>query len=253
MKKNFFIICMMALAVTACRKPEPGINPDSNETTDTLVKKYLTKEYLGDTSCPVRIIDWNDDYSRINHITTFSSGNPNYQLDHDFEYYGDDSICVLVSKPQNAWGWPLFTKFTCHLESGKVSTIDYYRNSVLQSTDLFEYDEKGRMINRKTKGTDIELRYDWEGNNVVRIEDGLMGEIIGNYGDFCEHVYPDYTLPYCLFSGDGSYLMKPLWKNMYRTSYECLHDCDVDGYITRTYRVDDQGTEITLRIYVYSN
>ena len=35
MKKNFLLICIVVLVMTACRKPEPGFLPDNDETVDS--------------------------------------------------------------------------------------------------------------------------------------------------------------------------------------------------------------------------
>ena len=66
MKRFILLSCIFALALTACRKPEPGGLPDSGETTDTIVKKYLVRQLLNDD--PERImldIEWNDDCTKV--------------------------------------------------------------------------------------------------------------------------------------------------------------------------------------------
>ena len=259
MKKITLLLCVLSLLITACKpETEPESMPNEggqqiNDTTEIMVKKYLVKEFLGDTMFPIRIIDWNEDYTKINHIRTFASGISYYQLDHDFEYYGEDSIRIIVTQPQNSWAWPLFTTCTCHLEEGRIHRIDYYRNSIFQTADLFEYDELGRLVKRESEGTNIEIHYKWEGENVISIEDGRTGEIIETYGDFCDHIHPDYTLPYYLFNGYYQHLTEPLWKNGCSISNECQHDSDADGYITRIYYFDEQGNKTTFKIYEYSN
>lgn len=258
MKKTTLLLCLLAFALVACKpdpEPEPNNGGQNNDTTETIVKKYLVKECLniGDSLTPVRIIDWNDDYSKITHITAIKFGNNYYQLDHSFEYFGEDSIYITVTQPQDSWGWPLFTTCTCHLEEGRIVRIDYYRNAVFQNSDIFEYDELGRMIKRKTDDVSVEIQFEWDGKNVIRIKNGITGEILNTYSDFCDHIHPDFTLPYYLFTGDFNVLTQPLWKNGYHTPNEGYHDCDTDGYITRTYFMDEKGDEITLRTYVYSN
>lgn len=261
MKKIRLIICgVLALALTACHKDEPNngtIGNETNDTTEMVAKKYLVGVYLaGDTIVPMRIIDWNEDFTRINHITTFTSGSPSCQLDHDFEYYGDDSICIFVSQPPHQWNWPLFTRCTCRLEDGKIVEAEYYHNSNLQSTDYFEYDDSGRLItSRNAAGYDdseITLQYVWDGENVSKIVNVTTGEVVEDFGDFCEHIHPDYTLPYMLHNGEFGWLMRPLWKNFSTSSDGCHHECDSDGYVISSYRVDENGNEIPLRVYVYA-
>ena len=202
---------------------------------------------------PIRIINWNDDYTKIVHITTIKSGNSHCLLEHDFEYYGEDSLCILITQPQSLMWWPLFTRCTCHLEEGIIKRIDYYHDSVFQCSDLFEYDELGRIMKRKVEDAGIEYLFEWDGENVVRIINSNTGEEIDTYGDFCDHIHPDYTLPYCLFDGYYDFLTQPFWKNMYRLSSNYNHDCDVDGYVSRIYYIDELGNETTFRTYEYSN
>ena len=115
MKKNAIILCLLAFALTACKPdPEPEPTPNNggqnNDTTETVVKKYLVKEYYADfPDEPLKVIEWNDDFTRITHITTYKN-NP-YQLDFSFEYYGDDSLRVVLSKPENStWQLPSILK-----------------------------------------------------------------------------------------------------------------------------------------------
>ena len=75
--------------MTAC-KPDPTNNEgdDNNDTIqeeEPIVKKYLVREYIIDKNKPIFIIDWNDDFTRIEHITT-DSGTYN-QVEYDFYYY----------------------------------------------------------------------------------------------------------------------------------------------------------------------
>lgn len=256
MKNHITFICLLALVLTACHKPEPEMpnGGETNDSTETVVKKYLVREYLGeDTVAPIRVIDWNEDFTRINHIATFTGGSPYCQLDHDFEYYGNDSICIIVSQPPYQWNWPLFTKCTCYLEEGKIVKAEYYHNSDYQSTDYFEYDNSGKLAIRKNTSelSTVEFQYLWDGENVSKIVNVTIGEV-EVFEDFCEHINPDYTLPYLLPNGEFEWLMRPLWKNAYNTSDGCWHECDPDGYIIRSFRMDENGNEITIRRYVYN-
>ncbi len=130
MKKNAILLCLLAFALSACKpdpEPEPAPNNggQNNDTTETVVKKYLVKEYYADfPDEPLKVIEWNDDFTRITHITTYKN-NP-YQLDFSFEYYGDDSLRVVLSKPENSWALVVFTDYTCRFDNdGKIHFIDY--------------------------------------------------------------------------------------------------------------------------------
>lgn len=258
--RHITLVCLLVLALAACNKPEIPNGGNTPQDTivppqpDTLVKKYLVTEYLdGDTIVPMRVIDWNEDFTRINRITTFLGGGSYCQIDHDFEYYGDDSICIIVSQPPQQWNWPLFTRCNCYLEEGKIVKAEYYVNSDHQSTDYFEYDNSGKLVIKRNvfESSIIEFQYFWDGENVSKIVNVTTGEIVEIFEDFCEHIYPDYTLPYLLPNGDGGWLMRPLWKNACNTSDGCWHECDSDGYIIRSFRTDENGNEIPVRRYVY--
>ena len=99
MKKTAILLCMLALALAAC-KPEPEPTPNNggqnNDTTETVVKKYLVKELLNDDPEKIRLaIDWNDDCTQILHAK-YGTGN-GYTVDYDFKYYGNDSIRIIIS------------------------------------------------------------------------------------------------------------------------------------------------------------
>ena len=121
MKKLFILICTMAVVMTACRKPEPGVIPENDE---PVVKKYLAKQLLNDD--PERImlaIDWNDDCSKILHVK-HGLGYGSI-LDYDFTYYEDDSIGVVFSMPQFSypmWSF-LYDSIMIHLQRTRVQVV----------------------------------------------------------------------------------------------------------------------------------
>ena len=116
MKKNFLLICIVVLVMTACRKPEPGFLPDNDETVDTIVKKYLVKQLLNDD--PERImlgIDWNDDFTKILHVK-YGLGSGPY-IDYDFLYYDYDSIQVTWSVSDSVSFWSFwYNRIVIHLK-----------------------------------------------------------------------------------------------------------------------------------------
>ncbi|MDO5315211.1 MAG: hypothetical protein Q4F82_03790 [bacterium] len=257
MKKLFVIICTMALAMTACRKPEPGVNPNG-ETTDTLVKKYLVSTYISSPNEPEKIIEWDEGYKRINRIVT-KPGNPHFEVAYDFEYYGNDSLRVAISLPEHSSLWFIgFSNYTCHLNNGQITTVDYYLYDTYQYTEEYTYNEKGRLISVLNNGEHPHGNYyEWNDENVCKIRNILPDSNIHEYHDFCEHIDPEYTMPFVLFKGwtaqygDG-YLTKPLWKNWRKQDGTCKHKVDEDGYVTMTYSLDSDGDTVSFIHYVYS-
>lgn len=248
----------MALVLTACHKDEPGITPSGNETndtTETVVKKYLVREYYADhLENPIRVIDWNDDFSKIIHIVIDS--NNVYQIDYSFEYYGNDSMRVVLSQPEYSYGMALFSDYTCHFDdSGRISGIDYYVLSSRQQSEKYNYDESGKLISVVDEEHNCGTRFVWDGDNVCEIYSISSGELESRYGNFFDCFHPYYTIPYLLRSGDSyhsPYLTKPLWKNWYdNNSSGVYHELDEDGYVTCSYRLDDNGERIGDIIYEY--
>ena len=193
MKKVLSIICILAVAMTACQKQETASDGNNNtnaanfaNTSEIPVKKYLVKEYYGeDPTYPERVIEWNDDFTRITHITT--QLNTCWQLDYDFEYYGNDSMRVVLSKPDDAHAMVFFSDYTCHFdEEGRISSIDYFYNSQYQSSVKYNYDESGKLVSTIDEEHNIGLRYVWDGDNVCEVYKIPTGEL--------QHS----------FSGDGS-------------------------------------------------
>ena len=243
---------------------DPISNPIDNaelvDSTGIPVKKYLVKEYHpyeSDTLSAVRVIQWNDDFTRILHITT--ERNTPYQIDFDFEYYGVDSFRVHLSKPIDGWAMVLFTDYTCHLDSvGRISTIDYYYNFNYQSTQIYQYDETGHLV-----GLIYELddglagsRFQWDGNNVTAVYSVSTDELKQGYRGFHEDaIHPQSMMPFFLFSGDGyghTYLTYPLWKNWFDNDSDLVCECDEDGYVISQYRIDENGEKKAITNYEYA-
>lgn len=257
MKKHFMFICMMALAVSACHKPEPN-----NGDTEPTVKKYLVKTYISDPEQPEKTIEWDDGFKKIKRVVT-KPGNPSYEITYDFEYYGDDSLRVIMSLPEHSPLWFIeFSNYTCHLKDGRITSVDYYRYNVYQYTEEYNYDERGRLINVLNNGEHPHGScYEWDEENVCEIKSVFPeSNIIYESHDFCEHIHPEYTMPFVLFCGwtapygDG-YLTKPLWKNWSNWNGNttlCMHEYDEDGYVTLSYFINTEGDTLPHTHYVYS-
>ena len=261
MKKYVIYFCLLALAVTACHKTKTDV--DSNSVTPTpdepMVKKYLVKEYYyGYPNKPIKVIEWNEDYSKINHISTYQ--NTYYQLDFDFEYYGNDSMQVTLSAPDTAWSMALFSNYICHFnEFGRIATIDYYCNDEKTRTDSYGYDSSKKLVSvwhdYYTEGVEGNgYRMVWDGDNVIK-ECSWSGEVINSYYGFTDLYHPYYTIPYMLESGDcyhGLELTRPLWKNMYtQNSQQGYYEGDEDGYVIKGCHITLEGDTIPERCYEY--
>ena len=265
MKKVLSIICILAFALTACQKQEQETaqggdnnNIEANSTTNTsemAVKKYLVKEYYGeDPTYPERFIEWNDDFTRITHITT--QLNTYWQLDYDFEYYGNDSMRVVLSKPDDAHVMVLFSDYTCHFdEEGRISSIDYYCNSQYQSSVKYNYDESGKLVSTMDEEHNIGLRYVWDGDNVCEVYKIPSGELQYSFSGFTEHFHPHCTMPFLLEDGNSYafwHLTEPLWKNWYNETPDMHYEFDEDGYVTCSYRINEQGERTAITHYEYA-
>ena len=234
MKRFILLSCIFALALTACRKPEPGGLPDSGETTDTIVKKYLVRQLLNDD--PERImldIEWNDDCSKILHVK-HGLGYGSI-LDYDFTYYEDDSISVVFSMPQFSypmWSF-LYDSIMIHLQLDRIDSICCFNNGTIQHVEHYSYDDDGRIIERSffvgAKDT-----FQWEGDNVL--EACVMGHDY-SFVQFTEYIHPHYYLPFYLSNYVAHEapkpLFTPLWKNQFVSSTYSEIEADKDGYITK--------------------
>lgn len=262
MKNKLLFMCMVAIALTACHKPEPEPNNDNPaDTTETVVKKYLVKTYYSDPNQPNKIIEWGEGFNRIKRIVT-SPGDP-YEVDYSFKYENDDQFSVFLTLPEHSWLWYInFTHYICHLREGKITTIDYYMDTAYQYSENYSYDNLGRLISITKQGDHPGANYfEWDGDNVIKIKTLVEGDTVSttNYGNFCEHIDPESTLPYVLQGhvvAENGFLTSPLWKNWRRTDVDsgvCKHEFDEDGYVTVAYFVTVAGDTIPHTHYVYSN
>ena len=258
MKKHSILLCLLVVTLVAC-KPEPQPEPlpnnggQNNDTTEIMVKKYLVKEYYTDPQCPIRDIQWNEDFSRIIHISTYK--NTNYQLEYDFEYYGTDSIRVVMSKPEDSWASVFFTNYTCVLDKdGRIDRIDYYYNSDYQSTEKYSYDTQGRLVCVKDEQHNVGTRYEWNGENVCTTYNIPSEELQNSFGGFTGYLHPECCMPY-LFPDCDSYhfwhLTEPLWHNWHNEFPDMQVECDKDGYVTCSYRINEQGERYAITNFVF--
>lgn len=258
MKKHITFACILALLLAACQKPDPGVDPNGNQptdTTETIVKKYLVKEYYAEAPAqPVRVIEWNEDFTQIMHITTDS--NTYYQVDYSFEYYGEDSMRVVLSTPTNSSAGLLFSEYLCHFdETGKISSIDYFLNSSYQQTESYCYDLSGKLESVVDEAHNCGIRFVWDGDNVCETCDVQTGETERRFGDFSEHLHPDCTMPYLLPDGNTYnfwYLTEPLWKNWYNYAANMQYEYDEDGFVICSYCLDEQGEKTAIKKYDYA-
>ena len=252
--KTVAIAFIFALVFTACRKPEINSVLNGSEMADTLVKKYLVKEYYAEIpERPIRFIEWNDDFTQIRHITTDSSAL--YQVDYDFEYYGSDSMQVILSLPAYSSALVLFSEYTCHFdEAGRISYIDYFNNSVYKQTEKYNYDSSGKLVSVVDEEHNVGARFVWDGDNVREICGLATGEQLRSFDGFFQHIHPYYTFPYLLPDGNTYnfwYLTEPLWKNWYNYTSDMYYEVDEDGYVTCSYRIDELGEKTAITNYEY--
>lgn len=227
-------MCMVAIALTACHKPEPEPNNDNPaDTTETVVKKYLVKQLLNDDPEKIMLaIDWNDDFTRILHVK-HGLGYGSI-LDYDFTYYGDDSLRIVFSMPQ--FSYPLcsfwYDSVMIHFQQEKIDSICCYSEGCIRHVERYCYNNDGRLIERTylfgTKDT-----FQWDGDNVVKACI-LMDNF--EYSGFTQYIHPHYNLPFYLSNYVSlevpAILFKPLWKNMpVNDSYD--FEADEDNYVIK--------------------
>lgn len=249
MKILSIILFMFALFLTACHKIEiPNGGNTSQDSivptaTDTLVRKYLTKQLLNDD--PERImldIDWNDDCTRILHVK-YGLGYGSI-LDYDFVYYNSDSIFIAISMPPESYPlWELWcNSMVIHLNQNKIDSICCYANGVLTFIEHYYYNDKGKLVERKYLNGASDL-FTWEGNNVVAC--CMMGRNY-NFDTLTDYIHPHFTLPFYL-SNEVAFevrkpLFKPLWKNQPIELYYNCYEADEDGYLTKMYHKSPYDT-----------
>jgi hypothetical protein len=240
MKKCFVLTCIFALLLTACSKPEPGVDPGSemNDTAEIVVKKFLEKQLFNDE--PERImlaIDWNDDCSQILHVK-HGLGYGSI-LDYDFTYYNDDSIRVVFSMPQ--FSYPMWTfwydSIMIHLQQERIDSICCFADGSIIHVEHYQYDEEGRILERSflfgAKDT-----FHWDDDNVV---DACMLSHNYNYDRFSEYIHPHYNLPFYLSNYVAHEapmpLFTPLWKYQPIAPSFVDIEADEEGYVTKiTYK-----------------
>lgn len=265
MERVLFKLFLGLLLLSACKSdpildPDPIDNGDSSGNTEISVKKYLVREYHPfetDTLAAVRAIVWNDDYSRILHVTT--NRHTPYQVDFDFQYHAADSFQVHLSKPADGWSMVLFTDYACHLDNeGRIATIDYYYNLNYQFTEQYQYDESSHLVQVTQRMNDSVVggsRFTWEGGNVTEEYSVMSGELSQRYLGFRENsIHPHSTLPYLLRCGDTYsflYITQPLWKNWPDNGTDFVCECDEDGYVICQYRLDENGEKKAVTYYEY--
>ena len=221
MKKYLILICVLTLASTACRKPEPGVDPGS-ETADTLVKKYLVKQLLNDD--PERImlaIDWNDDCSKILHVKYGLGSGPN--IDYDFTYY-DDSIQVTWSVSDEISFWSFwYNRIMIHLTDDRIDSICCYVGNDLKDVEYYFYNEENKLIKRSY--------YNGAANEMMENNTTVV------FDTFTQYIHPHYTLPFYLSSEVAYEIRQPLFNPLWK--YQPIHplyneyEADESGYITK--------------------
>lgn len=244
MKKFLLLTCIFTLALTACRKPEPDIDPNGNETTDTLAKKYLTKQLLNDD--PERImlaIDWNDDCSKILHVK-YGLGYGSL-VDYGFTYYDDDSICVSMSLPPDSYPlWELwYDTLMIHLTENRIDSISCYAYGELRGVEHYLYNDEGKLIERRYgTGSDTFI---WIEDDVINCRMYGMNNPI-SIDSFTNYIYPQYTIPFYLSSEVAFEVRRPLftpmWKHQPVWNNYNGYVADEDGYITKMIHVNSSDS-----------
>ena len=234
MKRYVILISIIALALTACRKPEPGIVPDNDE---PVVKKYLVKQLLNDEPDRIMLaIDWNDDFTKILHVK-YGLGYGSI-LDYDFTYFGNDSIRVAMSLPPDSY--PLcelwYDTLMIHLNENKIDSICCYANGELRDVEHYYYNEEGKLIERKYNGDYLSDTFEWEGDDAVEFKYyGMYNTVV--IDSFSDYINPQYTLPFYLASEVAFEIRRPLftplWKHQPFWEYYDGYETDEDGYLIK--------------------
>ena len=258
MKKILYLsIFLLSILMISC-KPDPIDNGDDDtNNTDTiheepLVRKYLVREYRYGGDKPVFIIDWNEDFTKIEHITT-DSGTYN-QLEYDFDYYGEDSMKVSVYEP----GHISPTNYVCYLEDRRITRINFYHREEYQYSVYRTYDKNGKIMSESNNTNNLESRFVWQDDNLYMRYIHPNGDTI-IYDNFGEHIHPYYTQPHWLpgYAGDAGYsygyITKPFWKNFGTCSERGCYEYDADGYVTYSYHITEEGEHVPHARYEYDH
>ena len=236
MKKNFLIICMIALAITACRKPELGGLPDSGETADTIVKKSLVRQLLNDDPERVMLgIDWNDDFTKILHVKYGLGSGP--CIDYDFLYFDTDSIQITWSVSDSVSFWSFwYNRIVIHLTDERIDSICCYVGNEMKDVEHYFYNDENKLIKRTYYNDAANDCFSWIGNDVVKykiLEDNTTVVL----DSFTNYIHPHYTLPFYL-STEVAYeirqpLFNPLWEHQPIHPLYKEYEADENGYITK--------------------
>ncbi|MBR3710861.1 MAG: hypothetical protein IKM99_07865 [Bacteroidales bacterium] len=262
MKKTAIIFCLLAFALTACKpdpepEPTPGNGGQNNDTTETVVKKYLVKKLFNDDPEQIRLaIDWNEDCTQIFHVRYSPVGSI---VDYDFKYYGYDSIRVIPSLPQ--FSYPVwcfwYDSIMIHLCENRIDSICCYANGELNDVEHYFYNNSGKLIKRSYFKDFTTDSFIWEGDNVI--EHNIMGYGAVTIDSFTNYIHPYCNLPFYL-SNEVAYeirepLFEPLWKHQ-PVQRNCIeYETDEDGYITKMtfYNYDSTQTYSYNYYYITQN
>lgn len=244
MKKKLFLICMLAMSLTACHKSESGIDPNG-ETTDTLVKKYLVKQLLNDDPEKIMLdIEWNDDFTKILHVK-YGLGYGSV-LNYDFTHFDNDSILVTMSLPPHSYPIYalLYDSLMIHLKQERIDSICCYANGTLSDVEHYSYNENGKLIERMYFGGALDF-FEWDGDDVVECKMFGMYRPI-TIDSFVNYIHPHYTLPYYLvdevFAEGKGVIFTPLWKHQPVWENYNQYEADEDGYITKMIHVNSSDS-----------
>ena len=241
MKKNAILLCLLAFALSACKpdpEPEPEPTPNNggqnNDTTETVVKKYLVKQLLNDDPEKIMLsIDWNEDCSQILHAK-YGTGN-GIVVDYDFKYYGNDSIRIIPSIPPFSYPlWAIwYDSVMIHLHDNLIDSIRCYDNgNILRHTEYYYYDDNKKLIKRYYLfGTNDSFL--WEGDNVVK---ACMYEVNYNFDLFTDYIHPHYNLPFYLSNFVAAEVYAPMFTPFWK--YQPVNnnfdfEADEDNYVVK--------------------
>ena len=237
MKKHVIYFCLLALAITACHKTKTDV--DSNSVTPTpdepVVKKYLVKQLMNDDPEKIMLaIDWNDDYTKILHVT-YGLGYGSI-LDYDFKYYDEDSIRVIMSMPP--FSYPLcyfwYDSIMIHWQQGKIDSISCYLNGNLKEKEYYFYNDNGKLAERTYHIADKDY-FIWKDEDVVKCRMYGGGDITINA--FTKYIHPQYTIPFYLASEVAlevrQPLFNPMWKHQPILKDYVQYEADDDNYLTK--------------------
>lgn len=256
MDRTTFFLILLSFFVTACkpeREPIPNNGGQDNDTTETVVKKYLVKVLLNDDPEKIRLaIDWNEDCTRIYHVRYSPVGSV---VDYDFKYYDNDSISVIPSLPQNSYPvWCFYyDSIIIHLKETQIDHICCYSRGKLDDVEHYYYNNNGKLVKRSYFEDTATDTFKWEGDNVI--EYNIMSYGTAIIDSFTSYIHPYYNLPFYL-SNEVAYeiqepLFEPLWKYqpVQRNCKE--YEVDEEGYITKMIFYNYDSTLVYSYNYYY--